>query len=156
MGALTHQDLLAQFAAEFMAENPDVLVEPLFQGTYGNLYQKLIAAVTAGRPPAMAMMFESWTTRLHYRGHVNRRLVALDFPAAEAEGCQPGALLHQGGEEVGALTSIGRIPLGERMRGIAMVRHAAIQDGGNLSLTADGLPEIAMGLLATDLGGGQQ
>ncbi len=96
--------------------------------------------------------------RLHYRGHVNRRLVALEFPAAvaETEACQPGALLHQGGEQVGALTSIGRIPLGERKRGIAMVRHEAIQDGGNLSLTADGPPEIAMGLLATDLGGGRQ
>ena len=94
--------------------------------------------------------------RLHYRGHVNRKLVALEMPAALAEACQPGGALHQGGKQVGTLTSIGRIPLGDRMRGIAMVRHEAIQDGGDLSPTADGPPEIAMGPLATDLGGGQQ
>ncbi|MEE8433679.1 MAG: hypothetical protein V3S64_02720 [bacterium] len=101
--------------------------------------------------------------RLHYRGHVNRKLVALDLPAAmvsaagaEGEACQPGALLHQSGQQVGTLTSIGRIPLSGRMRGIAMVRHEAIQDGGDLSIAADGPPEIAMGLLAAELGGGRQ
>ena len=112
--------------------------------------------------------------RLHYRGHVNRKLVALDLPAAgpDAERSaqisaqssaqssvvagQPGAPLHQHGKQVGALTSIGRIHLEGRMRGIAMVRHEAIQDGGDLSFEADGPPEIAIGPLATDLGGGRQ
>ena len=108
--------------------------------------------------------------RLHYRGHVNRKLMALDLPATgpdagglgegsgegSGEVCQPGALLHQGGKQVGTLTSIGSIPLGDRRRGIAMVRHDAIQNGGDLSLDADAPPEIAMGVLATDLGGGQR
>lgn len=71
MGERTHQDLLAEFAAEYMREHPEVVIEPAFQGLYGTLYQKLIAAVTAGQPPAMAQMYESWTTRLLGRGRLD-------------------------------------------------------------------------------------
>lgn len=71
MGELEHQALLEEFAAEFMAEHPGVVVRPVFQGLYGTLYQKIIAAVTARNPPELAMMYESWTTRLYLR----RRLV---------------------------------------------------------------------------------
>lgn len=67
MGERGHQELLLQFADEFMARHPGVEVRPVFQGLYGALYQKLIAAITAGSPPAMAQMFESWTTRLYGR-----------------------------------------------------------------------------------------
>lgn len=73
MGERTHQELLLQFAEEYMAEHPDVEVRPVFQGLYGALYQKLIASITAGSPPAMAQMFESWTTRLYGR----KRLVPI-------------------------------------------------------------------------------
>ena len=64
MGERTHQELLEKFVEEYMREHPDIVIKPAFQGLYGTLYQKLIAAVTAGQPPAMAQMYESWTTRL--------------------------------------------------------------------------------------------
>lgn len=70
MGELGHQELLGEFAREYMAEHPDVEVVPTFQGLHGALYQKLIAAITAGNPPAMAQMFEGWTTRLYDRGRL--------------------------------------------------------------------------------------
>lgn len=70
MGERGHQELLGQFASEYMALHPGVEVRPVFQGLHGALYQKLIAAITAGSPPAMAQMFESWTTRLLDRGRL--------------------------------------------------------------------------------------
>lgn len=70
MGAATHQELLLTFAEEFMRLRPEIDVTPVFQGTYGTLYQKLIAAVTARHPPALAMMYEAWTTRLLYRNRL--------------------------------------------------------------------------------------
>lgn len=70
MGEREHQELLQRFADEYMATHPGVEVRPVFQGLYGALYQKLIAAITAGSPPAMAQMYESWTTRLYERGRL--------------------------------------------------------------------------------------
>lgn len=70
MGERGHQELLQEFAEEYMATHPGVEVRPVFQGLYGALYQKLIASITAGNPPAMAMMYESWTTRLYGRGRL--------------------------------------------------------------------------------------
>lgn len=83
MGEPTHQELLAEFASEYMAQNPGVEITPVFQGLYGALYQKIIASVTAKNPPAMAMMFESWTTRLYDRG---RLVPAQEFLKAGDEG----------------------------------------------------------------------
>jgi ABC-type glycerol-3-phosphate transport system substrate-binding protein len=70
MGEREHQELLLRFADEYMRDHPEVDVRPVFQGLYGALYQKLIAAITAGNPPVMAQMYESWTTRLYGRGRL--------------------------------------------------------------------------------------
>ncbi len=70
MGERGHQELLDLFAEEYMRDHPEIDVRPVFQGLYGALYQKLIAAITAGNPPAMAQMYESWTTRLYGRGRL--------------------------------------------------------------------------------------
>lgn len=80
MGDRGHQELLRKFADDYMASHPGVKVEPVFQGLYGNLYQKLIAAVTSRHPPAMAQMFESWTTRLYDRGRLDSVQNYLDGP----------------------------------------------------------------------------
>lgn len=80
IGARTHQDLLLKFADEFHALHPEIRVEPLFQGTYGTMYQKLIAAVTSRHPPALAMMYESWTARLLGRGRLDPVQNYIDGP----------------------------------------------------------------------------
>ncbi|MBI3736745.1 ABC transporter substrate-binding protein [Candidatus Sumerlaeota bacterium] len=71
MGDRSHQELLQEFAREYNQSHPRVAVEPVFQGLYGNLYQKLIAAITSGHPPALCQMYESWTTRLYVRGRLD-------------------------------------------------------------------------------------
>ena len=67
MGDRGHQELLLEFARQYEETHPGVDVEPVFQGVYGTMYQKLIASITSRRPPALAMMYEGWTTRLHDR-----------------------------------------------------------------------------------------
>ncbi len=104
--------------------------------------------------------------RQHYRGHANRKLVAVDVP--EGAGLQAGARLFLGGEDVGALTSLSRLARPRAggtqaggtqagsaepvRRGIAVVRYAAAGAGLALSPRADGPATIAVGPLATDLG----
>ncbi len=55
-------------------------MEPVFQGLYGNLYQKLIASITARNPPALAQMYESWTTRLYDRDRLEPVQNYIDGP----------------------------------------------------------------------------
>ncbi len=55
-------DTLTVLVNKFMEENPDVKVDLIFQGGYGALQQKLIAAVAAGEPPTIAQQYENWTT----------------------------------------------------------------------------------------------
>jgi len=71
MGERGHQELLTDFADEFNAGRSDARVLPVFQGVYGTLYQKLIAALTARRPPPLSMMYEGWTTRFYDRGRLD-------------------------------------------------------------------------------------
>lgn len=47
--------------AQFNEQNPDVVVEAVFQGGYGDLFQKNLASVAAGEPPTLTQMFENWT-----------------------------------------------------------------------------------------------
>ncbi len=47
--------------AQFNEQNPDVVVEAVFQGRYGDLFQKHLASVAAGEPPTITQMFENWT-----------------------------------------------------------------------------------------------
>lgn len=71
MGFRGHQEILIRFADEYNATHPGVRVEPIFQGTYGTLYQKLIASITSRHPPVLAQMYEGWTTRLYARGRID-------------------------------------------------------------------------------------
>lgn len=56
-----HGPFLERLVQKFMEENPDVRVELVFQGGYGALQQKLVAAVAAGNPPTLAQQYENWT-----------------------------------------------------------------------------------------------
>lgn len=93
--------------------------------------------------------------RLHYRGHVNRKLMALEIPAAASEGTRVGDLLYAEGAEVGHLTGL-VLPVagasGEPALGIAMVRHKQAADRTALSLGPDGAATVTLWPMATDLG----
>lgn len=57
-----HQPNLQKLVDDFMAEYPNITVELVYQGRYGDLQQKINAAVVAGNPPTMAQMYENWVT----------------------------------------------------------------------------------------------
>jgi len=94
--------------------------------------------------------------RLHYRGHVNRKLMALEFPAEQLEALQVGAPLYAEGAEVGTLTGLASPMAGEgpqgRARGVAMVRHEQAAARAHLSLSPAGPPLVDLHPMATDLG----
>lgn len=56
-------EALTYLVQKFQAENPDVVVDLVYQGGYSALQQKLIAAVAAGQPPTLAQQYENWTTQ---------------------------------------------------------------------------------------------
>lgn len=90
--------------------------------------------------------------RLHYRGRVNQKLVAVEIPAAAAGGTVPGAELFLDGDRVGVLTSLARLPDPGARRGIAMMRIKALADLPAVSFSPDGASEVRLLPLATDLG----
>lgn len=57
-----HQPNLQKLVDDFMAEYPYITVELSYQGGYGDLQQKINAAVVAGNVPTMAQMYENWVT----------------------------------------------------------------------------------------------
>jgi len=58
-----HARALQEMADEFMDENPNVNIELVFQGGYGDLSRKLFAAIAAGTPPTLSLQYENWTTQ---------------------------------------------------------------------------------------------
>jgi folate-binding protein YgfZ len=92
--------------------------------------------------------------RLHYRGHVNRKLCAVVLPAEDAQALAPGAELYAAGEAVGRLTSLARLPVAGERRGIAMVRYKVLEAGTPLAATPAGPATLRTAPLATDLGAG--
>lgn len=56
-----HQDTLESLVAEFNEANPDIEVEAIYQGNYGSLQQKLVAAVAAQSPPTLSLVYNNWT-----------------------------------------------------------------------------------------------
>ncbi len=58
-----HQATLQSLADQFMEQHPDIKITLVYQGHYGDLSQKLLAAVAAGNPPVMAQMYEDWTMK---------------------------------------------------------------------------------------------
>jgi len=48
-----------EIAQAFEQLYPDITVQPIYQGSYDQLHQKLIAAITSRTMPAVAQMYES-------------------------------------------------------------------------------------------------
>lgn len=65
-----HQKVLNELVAEFNAANPDVVVRAEYQGNYGDLQTKLIAAVAADRAPAVSLVYNNWTAAFLEAGAV--------------------------------------------------------------------------------------
>jgi multiple sugar transport system substrate-binding protein len=57
-----HQPNLQKLVDDFMAENPNITVELIYQGGYGDLQQKINAAVVARNVPTIAQVYENWVT----------------------------------------------------------------------------------------------
>lgn len=53
-----------ELTADFNKLNPGIVVNAQYQGNYGVLNQKLIAAVAAGNPPTISQVFPTWTDQL--------------------------------------------------------------------------------------------
>lgn len=53
-----------ELTRDFNRLNPGVVVNAQYQGNYGVLNQKLIAAVAAGTPPTISQVFPTWTDQL--------------------------------------------------------------------------------------------
>ncbi|GAB4317120.1 MAG: ABC transporter substrate-binding protein [Candidatus Sumerlaeia bacterium] len=74
MGVGTHRQTIQNITGSFTQTHPELSVTAIYQGSYSDLLQKLIAALTAGTNPSMSQMYETWTSRFFNRGH----LVALN------------------------------------------------------------------------------
>jgi folate-binding protein YgfZ len=90
--------------------------------------------------------------RMHYRGHPNRKLVAVRLPAAAAVAV--GDALYADGEQVGTLTSVAGEADGDARGGIALIRFKTLQAGLPLALEPDGSPVVTLHATAGDLGHG--
>lgn len=65
-----HEKALKQLIAEFEKKNPEVTIRGLFQGRPQELLQKLQGsfATSPSNNPALATVYESWTTDFHQKG----------------------------------------------------------------------------------------
>lgn len=61
-------DRLDELVAEFNETHPDIEIESVSMGRYQALSQKIMAAVAAGEPPALAQAYEAWTGELIENG----------------------------------------------------------------------------------------
>lgn len=59
-----YQPVLQKLVDDFTAANPNITVDLVYQGSYGDLQQKINASVVAGNPPTIAQMYENWVTPL--------------------------------------------------------------------------------------------
>ena len=92
--------------------------------------------------------------RMHYRGHPNRKLVAIEMDKEQAAGLTSGGELYHEGNAVGSITSLARQAHDGRLRGIALVRFELIKEPGIRFATSEqGQPQVAWHPLSTDLGG---
>ena len=94
--------------------------------------------------------------RMHYRGHPNRKLVAVEIPETAAAGLEAGGELFHEGASVGALTCLAREARSGQRRGIALVRYELVKAPGVVfSLSEANIPQVQWKPLATDLGAKQ-
>ncbi|MBI3992401.1 MAG: hypothetical protein HY342_03940, partial [Candidatus Lambdaproteobacteria bacterium] len=90
--------------------------------------------------------------RLHFRGHPNRKLVALRLPATLAQGLAAGATLYAEGQSVGRITSLSRLERRGQRAGIGLLRYQVTQERPRLAAAPDGEAAIVLAPVATDLG----
>ncbi len=57
-----HQENLNVLLEKFAQEYPNITVEAVYQGSYGDLQQKINAAVVAGNLPTIAQVYENYIT----------------------------------------------------------------------------------------------
>lgn len=53
---------------QFNAENPDIVVESIYQGRYSDLNTKLVASLPAKTNPTIAQVYENWTDAFFRNG----------------------------------------------------------------------------------------
>lgn len=70
MGVGAHRQTIQDMSESFEKAHPDITVEPIYQGGYTDLLQKLIAALTADTNPSLSQQYETWTTRFYNRQHL--------------------------------------------------------------------------------------
>lgn len=61
---------LDELVAEFQKQNPDIIVKAEYQGNYGALNQKIMAALAAKKPPTMAQAYGNWVAEYVKSGAV--------------------------------------------------------------------------------------
>ncbi len=61
-------DRLDELVDEFNETHQDIVIESVSMGRYQALSQKIMAAVAAGEPPALAQAYEAWTGELIENG----------------------------------------------------------------------------------------
>ena len=64
----TLRGIIAQFNQE---EHPPIPIRDVLMGNYATLSQKLMAAVSAGQPPHLAQVYESWVGELREAGKLD-------------------------------------------------------------------------------------
>jgi glycine cleavage system aminomethyltransferase T len=88
---------------------------------------------------------------MHYRGHPNRKLVTVRFPAG-TPGLQVSGELFHGTELAGHLTSLARSPRDGELAGLAMIRYPLAAERTPLAAVAGAPAQVRTGPVATDLG----
>lgn len=69
--------------AEFNAQNPDIVVESIYQGRYGDLNTKLVASLSAKTTPTIAQVYENWTDSFFRHGVIAPLANYMDLTEAE-------------------------------------------------------------------------
>lgn len=57
-------ETVEEIVSEFNSQNPDIRVEAVYQGSYGDLETKIMAGIQARRPPTVAQVYENFTDNL--------------------------------------------------------------------------------------------
>ncbi|HEX7926744.1 MAG TPA: hypothetical protein VF678_04070 [bacterium] len=90
--------------------------------------------------------------RMHYRGHPNRKLVALAIPEPSAADLRVGSELFHGAELAGHITSLAQRPRDGLRAAIAMIRYPLAAARTALSPAANAPAVMGVAPVASDLG----
>lgn len=76
-------DAINYLTEKFNAENPDIVVESIYQGRYGDLNTKLVASLSAKTTPTIAQVYENWTDAFFRHGVITPLVNYMDLSDAE-------------------------------------------------------------------------